>query len=166
MENFEQMIAEGQETKRLIYLTDGNIENSHIPVKGLRSFLPNDCFGASTKRSGLAGKPIRIQLEGLDKVVETDIGSDAKTGKPRRQFRARGWVKEFFRRHNVRSGDVLELERVEGRLYRLRLASRAETGGQQPLRVAEFFAGIGLVRLARERSVFPVRSGQARRRAA
>ena len=145
------MIAEGQENKRLIHVTDGNIQHSHISVTGLRGFLPKDCYGASKKRDGHAGTPIRIQLHGLDKIVETDIGSDAKTGKPRRQFRARGWVKEFFRQHGVRSGDLLELERVEDRLYRLRVASQARTAGQGPIRVAEFFAGIGLVRLAIER---------------
>jgi hypothetical protein len=160
------MIAEGQENKRFIPITDGNIQHSHITVTGLGGFLPKDCYGASKKRDGHAGTPIRIQLEGLDKIVETDIGSDVRTGKPRRQFRARGWVKEFFRWHGVRSGDLLELERVKARSYRLRMASQAAIASQDSIRVAEFFAGIGLVRLAMERSVLPVRSGQARRRAA
>ncbi len=146
-ENARQMIAEGQERKRLIAVTDGNIRNGHITVTGLKGFLPKDCFGAPTKGVSHAAKPIRIQLEGMSRIVETDIGSEARTGKPRRQFRARGWVKGFFQHHGVRCGDVLELERVESRTYRLRVVPPPPIA----IRVAEFFAGIGLVRLAMER---------------
>ncbi|MCE5279004.1 MAG: DNA (cytosine-5-)-methyltransferase [Planctomycetaceae bacterium] len=135
--------------KRAIRVTEGNIRNSSISVAGLYSFFPPDCYGEPSKGKG-AGKPIRILLDGLDRTIETDIGREAKTGKPRRQFRARKWVKEFFRHHDVRAGDLLELQRVDTREYVMRLVSHPT------MRAVEFFAGIGLVRLALERQGFRV----------
>lgn len=146
------------EKKKLIRLTDGNIRNAHIPVAGLRGFLPADCFG-SPKKAGGVGKTIRICLDGLERTIETDIGRDAKTGKPRRQFRARGWVKRFFQCHKAKAGDLLELERLGDREYHLRMAdpgARTAEGVRPLIRVAEFFAGIGLVRLAFDPHKFKV----------
>lgn len=99
------MIAEAQNKVRLIAVTDGNLRNNHLSVTGLHGFLPPGCFGGAKGKGG-ASRPIRIQLEGLSRTVETDIGRDAKTGKPRRQFRGRSWVKDFFRHHGIHSGDV------------------------------------------------------------
>lgn len=137
------MITAAKNEKRLIRLTEGSIRNAHISVTGLRGFLPADCLGPAKGSQG-KGKPIHIRLDGVDETIETDIGRDAKTGAPRRQFRARGWVRKFFEHHQAKVGDHLELERLGTREYRLRLV-RGEP------RVAEFFAGIGLVRLALER---------------
>jgi len=137
--------------KRLIHVTDGNIGQNHITVTGLFDFLPKDCIGPSRRTNGQTGTPIRIELDGLGETIETDIGSDRKSGKPRHHFRGRWWVKRFFQHHGVRSGDVLELERLEERLYYLRMASQQGLRNEEPIRVLEFFAGIGLVRLAVER---------------
>lgn len=145
------MIAAGDK-KKLIRLTNGNIRNANIPVTGLRGLLPGDCFG-SPKKAGGVGKAVTICLAGLNKTIETDIGRDAKTGEPRRQFRVRGWVKRFFQHHRAKAGDVLEIERVGEREYQLRVVSNGEDVPTHPssvFRVAEFFAGIGLVRLALE----------------
>lgn len=142
------MIAGGQEQKRLIQITAGNIEHTHIPVTGLKGFLPKDCIGGPKKGQAPRSRPIHIKLDGLDKTVETDIGSDARTGKPRRQFRGRSWVKQFFQYHGIRPGDELELKLLGERVYRLRVVPPRPQDG---IRVAEFFAGIGLVRLAMER---------------
>lgn len=98
------MITSAHDRKQTIRVTDGNIRNNHISVAGLRGFIPKSCFGSQ----GGKGQPIRIQLDGLKKTVETDIACDAKTGKAKRQFRARGWVREFFKYHAVKPGDELE----------------------------------------------------------
>jgi hypothetical protein len=65
-----------------IPLTGGNIRNCHVSVTRLRDFLPADVFGAAKKKNGL-GRPVAIHLEGLNSTVETDVGRDAKTGRPR-----------------------------------------------------------------------------------
>ncbi len=151
------MITVSNENTKLIRLTDGNIRNSTIPVTGLRDFLPSDCFEAAGE-TGRAGKTIRILLEGLGKTIETGIGRDAKTGQARRQFRARGWIRKFFAHCDAKGGDVLELRRLGNREYCLRVcrSDESEEGLPGPFRAVEFFAGIGLVRLALERSGFKV----------
>ncbi|MCX5670785.1 MAG: DNA cytosine methyltransferase [Planctomycetota bacterium] len=95
-----------------------------------------------------------IHLEGLQRTIETDIGRDAKSGRARSHFRARGRIREFFELHKAKAGDVLEVERLGDREYRLRFVNETEARfieGTSPIRVAEFFAGIGLVRLALEK---------------
>ncbi len=142
------MITTVDDTKRLIRVTEGNIRNHHISVTGLRGFLPTGCVGASKKTAGRARAPITIRLEGLAQTVVTDVGRDAKTGLPRRQLRARAWLRKFYEYHSVRAGDLLELERLGDGTYFLRVA------GHSTIRVAEFFAGIGLVRLGLEQHGF------------
>jgi len=149
------MIQAGNaDDKLLIDVTAGNVRNNHISIAGHYSFFPRDVLGKARRSPGGTGKPIFIHLTGLDKTVETDIGSEARTGKPRRQFRGRKWVREFFRYHQVQPGDQLELQQTGDRQYRLSMAKR--NGSVGPFRVAEFFAGIGLVRLALERHGFKV----------
>jgi len=142
------------ETKHVIRVTAGNIRNSHISIAGHYDFFPPDSFGKSRRSAGGNGKPLIIYLDGLDKTVETDIACEARTGKPRRQLRGRTWVREFFRHHSVQAGDLLELDKIGERRYRLSLCTASGVGKQT--RVAEFFAGIGLVRLALERHGFRV----------
>jgi hypothetical protein len=151
------MISIAGNPKRQILLTGGNIRNSHIPVTLLRDFLPSDCFGAAKKSNG-AGKPVLIHLDGLKNTVKTDVGRDAKTGRPRSHFRARSWVRGFFEFYRAKAGDKLEFERLSDREYLLRFVTcnADSTRGQPPIRVAEFFAGIGLVRLALENHGFKV----------
>lgn len=90
------MIRIAGDTIRRIPLTGGNIRNEHIPVTRLRDLLPSDCFGSANKRKGI-GTPVVIHLDGLDNAIETDVGRDAKTGRPRGHFRVRGTpVRKFF----------------------------------------------------------------------
>ena len=114
----------------------------------------------SFRQTALAGqsdrptaRPFDIQLDGLNRTVRTDIGRDAKTGRPRGFFRSRGWVRQFFERHEVKPGTLLALERLSERSYRLSVESRGQVAS---LTCAEFFAGIGLVRLALERQGWQV----------
>lgn len=107
--------------KRLLRVTAGNLRNSHLYVTGHLDFFPAGCVGGARKNGGRSGNGAGIQvfLEGLNRVVETDIGCDARTGKPRGFFRGRTWVREFFEHHKIKTGDVLALERVGARAYRL-----------------------------------------------
>lgn len=104
--------------KRLLRVTVGNLRNNHLYVHGHYDFFPPDCVGASKRKNG-NGATIRIFLRGLNRTVETDIGSDARTGQPRRFFRGRTWVRQFYAHHQIKTGDVLALERVGNREYRL-----------------------------------------------
>jgi len=107
------------DSKRLIRITAGNLRQHHIYVAGHYDFFPPDCVGASRKSANGHSKPIEIRLDGLNTTVETDIGTEAGTGKPRRMFRGRKWVRQFFEHHQIRNGDVLALEKVASRCYRL-----------------------------------------------
>ncbi len=75
--------------KRLIRVTEGNLKNNHLYVTGHYDFFPLDCIGASRKSKNGHAKPIEIFLDGLNITIQTDIGTDASTGKPRRMFRER-----------------------------------------------------------------------------
>ena len=107
------------ERKRLFRVTAGNLRQSHLYINGHYDFFPRDCVGPSRKSSKLAAAEIEVFLEGLNETIRTDIGTDAKTGKPRGFFRGRAWVRKFFAHHGTKTGDVLALERVGKRSYRL-----------------------------------------------
>ena len=139
MERIEK--PSGGRHRRLLKVTAGNLRNSHIYIAGLYDFFPADVFGGSDKSD--AGKPVTIELDGLARTVRTDIPRDGKTGRPRRQFRARSWAREFFSYHGVMPGDVLLLERTGKQNYRLAISKR--NGHNR--KFIEFFAGIGLVRM-------------------
>jgi DNA (cytosine-5)-methyltransferase 1 len=136
--------------RRVLVVTPGNIRNSHLYVRKHYDFFPADCVGPPRKRAGKIVANIEIFLDGLNEAVKTDIGTNAKTGAPRDFFRGRKWVRRFFEHHKVHAGDQLALERLATRRYRLSV-DQAKGNGHRSLTAAEFFAGIGLVRLALER---------------
>jgi DNA (cytosine-5)-methyltransferase 1 len=140
----------GINEKRQIRVTEGNIRNSHLYINGHYDFFPRDCIGGA-KRSSKAPLGIEISLDGLNETVNTDIGSNPRTGKPRGYFRGRTWVRKFFEHHSIQAGAVLSLERLSGRKYFLSVESSATFLSTTQFRAAEFFAGIGLVRLALEK---------------
>jgi DNA (cytosine-5)-methyltransferase 1 len=141
------------ERKRLLRVTEGNLRQSHIYINGHLDFFPDDCVGPPRQNS--ESSQVQIFLSGLEETVATDIGRDAKTGKPRAFLRGRSWVRRFYEHHDIQIGDVLALERLSERKYRLypfesrsnRLADWREIL-QQPLpgngpTVIELFAGCG-----------------------
>lgn len=67
---------------RLLRVTAGNLRQNHLYVTGHYDFFPADVVGTS-KRNGAQAGHIEIALDGLKEPIFTDIGSDAKTGKPR-----------------------------------------------------------------------------------
>ncbi len=162
---------------RLVRVTEANLRNNHLYVSELRDILPADIFGPPKRqRSGMAG--IEIILDGLNETIITDIPREAKTGKPRGFLRDRGSIGRFYRHHHVTADSEVVFQRLGERKYRLAYKSngsssgkpRAVSGSQAPAweptnprllprqkpRAAEFFAGIGLVRLALERQGWEV----------
>lgn len=137
-------------SKRVICVSEANIRQSHLYLSGLADLFPRDSLGPASSRQG-TGRLLRLDVEGISGPVLTDIPTDAKTGKSRGFFRRRSWVREFFRLHGVRPGDHIAIERKGDHHYSIRREIP-----QREITVAEFFAGIGLVRLALERRGFRV----------
>jgi hypothetical protein len=149
--------ASKDERKRLLVVTPGNLRQSHLYVREHYDFFPPDTIGPSRRSREGARRGIEIVLGGLNESVTTDIGTNAKTGKPRAFFRGRAWVRRFFEHHQIKPGGALCLERLDARRYHLSV--EGISGNGRSLTAAEFFSGIGLVRLALERQgwrvVFP-----------
>jgi len=135
-----------------ITVTPGNLRQNHVYITPNHDFFPADSIGSSSVRrgSGTPGRPLIVELDGLDRKIITDIPADGRTGKPRRQFRDRSWAHDFFTRHKITAGDVLCLERIGTRNYRLSVACQGNNG--HSLTFLEFFAGIGLMRLGLEKA--------------
>jgi hypothetical protein len=135
--------------RRLLKVTAGNLRNSHRYVRGHLDFFPADIIGPARRTAASNGHgSIELVLDGLDRTIQTDIPRDPKTGKPRNFLRDRRSIGKFFRHHRISAGATVALERIGERKYFLSLAG-AEPPPARP-RAAEFFAGIGLVRLALE----------------
>lgn len=139
--------------RKLIRVTAGNLRNGHIYFDGPGSFYPEDIVGAARKSIQAGCKSIEIELDGLDEVAVTDVGSRSATGKSRNFFRGRSWVNRFFKHHNIKAGELLAMERLGLRRYRLSVDRKPKP---RAFTAAEFFAGIGLVRLALERQGWQV----------
>ncbi len=90
--------------KRLICINAANLRANHLYLTGHADFFPADCYGAPTAK-GIPGKPLRLDVAGLPEPVLTDIPTEAKSGKPRRFFRKRAWVRQFFKKHAIKPGD-------------------------------------------------------------
>jgi DNA (cytosine-5)-methyltransferase 1 len=148
------MSVEVANERRILRVTAGNLRNSHVYVNGHYDFFPTDCFGPPRKANGQTSGQLVLQLDGLKTSVHTDIATTAN-GKPRGFFRDRRSIRRFFQHHNVTAGDLLSLERLNGRSYRLSVARKA-AAPNRPYTAAEFFAGIGLVRLALEQQGWAV----------
>jgi len=129
---------------RVIIVTAANLRQSHLYLNGAVEFFPKDAIGPASARSGV-GREVQLDVVGLDAPVFTDLPVNANNGRPRGIFRRRAWVKEFFAAHKIKAGDSVVIERKELFRYEVR-PSKAVVR----FRIAEFFAGIGLVRLAFE----------------
>jgi len=140
--------------KRLICVNASNIRQNHLYLTGHVDFFPADCYGPSAGKDGI-GKQLRLDVDGLPAPVWTDIPTDARTGKPRRFFRKRGWVREFFAKHGIKPGDTIVIERRTSHRFRVTTFDTREdrqhpaefTFDREPEgdgpRVIELFAGCG-----------------------
>jgi hypothetical protein len=105
--------------KRLLCATAGNLRHNHLYIGGHYDFFPADCVGPSRRSAKPSNGEFEVVLDGLNETIHTDIGSSAATGKPRGFFRGRTWVKQLYAYHGIKTGDVLALERIGKRSYRM-----------------------------------------------
>jgi hypothetical protein len=117
--------AEGVIERCYVTVTQGIINNRHIYITVLikkAGFLPHDVFGKPQASAGTGWK-VRLDVEGLSEPIMTDVPTDASSGKPRKFFRERDWVAEFFRVNRVRAGDTVAFEKVRDghlRVYKVK----------------------------------------------
>lgn len=134
---------------RIVKVTAGNLRQNHVYIAKHLDLIPKECIGGS-RRGSVGGAKIEVELDGLGTTITTDIGVDAKTGKPRRFIRDRAGIGHFFKYHGVLPGAELEFRRLGTRRFRLSVIQPPIETAVPKRRVAEFFAGIGLVRLGLE----------------
>ncbi len=130
---------------RIIEITPAAAKHGNLYITACgKGFFPSDAFGKSARNKGL-GKPINLIAEGLKKTIITDIPSDSKTGRPRKIFRERGWVKDFVKINNLVPGNKVVIAHIENRTYQISTEKKALT-------FIDLFAGIGGMRLAFEKA--------------
>ncbi len=95
------MSGDVSDRKRLVSVTQGNIDNDHFYISGHHDFFPKEVCGPSNRRRG-TGQPVKLLIEGLAAPVETDIAVDGKNGRPRNFFRKRAWVRREW--HGTKRG--------------------------------------------------------------
>lgn len=151
---------------REIKLKRGGVDQNYLPLTGILDFFPKDAVGPSAKKKG-QGKDLVLELEGLKLDVRTDIPTDAKTGRACNRFRDRTWVRQFFRKHNLKPGDTVRIIRLAS--HRFRIEPGMQAGAREVLGFVEraapspatragsftfidLFAGIGGLRIGVERA--------------
>ncbi len=97
-------------SRRLLTVTQGNINNNHLYLTTVLDMFPKDVFGGED-RSQAAARMVRIECG--SETVETDI-VDAKN-----IFRKRGWVRRFFGSKRIHAGDQVVLEQIQPYSYRV-----------------------------------------------
>lgn len=102
-------------------LTEGNIKNCHIYLRGFFDAFPSDVVGGSNVAAA-AQKTICIDWGG-DSVVNTDLDGKKKF------FRKRGWVRDFFAQTGAVAGDMVLVEMVRPYFYRVTIQHAA--GGKR-----------------------------------
>jgi hypothetical protein len=105
-------VMAGTRPSVLIPLTAGNIRNNHIYLRGHLDFFPAAAIGQPAAKDG-RGRSLTLHLEGISEPVITDIAGTKLI------FRKRAAMKEFFKRNNLREGDVVQITRESQWVYRL-----------------------------------------------
>jgi hypothetical protein len=98
----------------IIEVTEGNVRNAHVNLRGAFGLFPDDCFGGSNQDA--AGKPIDVQIGA--EAVTTDVDETKAI------FRERGAVRRMFEAEGVTEGDPILIERIGPRSYRMSKASK------------------------------------------
>ena len=98
----------------IIEVTGGNVRKHHINLRGAFGLFPADCFGGNNEAN--AAKPISLEISG--EIVSTDIDETKAI------FRERGAIRKMFKDDNVQEGDLILIERLQARSYRVSKASK------------------------------------------
>ncbi len=98
----------------VVEVTGGNVRNGHVNLRGVLGLFPDDSLAGNNKM--VAGTPISLQIG--DEMVETDIDETKAI------FRERGAINRFFEAEGVVEGDLILIERVGPRTFRISKASK------------------------------------------
>jgi len=96
--------------KRLLTITQGNVNNHHLYLTEVMDLFPPDAIGGHNRK---VAAPRRVRVLWGGKPVETDIVADKHI------FRRRQWVGQFFEANRIVPGDRVLLEQMEPYLYRV-----------------------------------------------
>jgi hypothetical protein len=97
----------------VIELTDDNVRNREIYLRGALGLFPDDCFGGN---GHARATPISLRIG--KETVKTDIHEEQAI------FRERGAVRRFFEEETISEGDLIVIERLQPREFRLWKTSR------------------------------------------
>ncbi|HEY4114555.1 MAG TPA: hypothetical protein VGM17_10900 [Rhizomicrobium sp.] len=92
----------------VIELTDDNVRNREIYLRGALGLFPDDCFGSNGRA---CATPITLRIG--QETVKTDIDEEKGI------FRDCSAIKRFFEEEAVSEGDLIVIERVQPREFRL-----------------------------------------------
>ncbi len=108
-------IADPVEIRRAT-LSDGGIKNGYINIKPIDEFWPEECLGGNVET---APKHLIVEFQGVGRIA-TDISGRHKT------FRgAHREIREFFGKHELIAGQVVEIIRLTEYEYKVRPGSGA-----------------------------------------
>lgn len=89
---------------RIITLTQGNLNNSHLYLTDAWDLIPRDAVGGGNEEQEA---PAKLEVHfGIGEPVWTDVAGDKKI------FRKRSWVREFFEAHALAAGSRVVIEKT------------------------------------------------------
>ena len=110
---------------RIIEITAAAEKHGNLNLRSCGpAFFPKDVHGG-TNRKSTAARKLRIVLPDGRYIVETDIPTDKKSGKPRGFFLERKWVKDFVKAYNLKPGDQIRIERKTDYEYAINFPNAA-----------------------------------------
>ena len=121
------MSGDVSDKKRLVSVNQANIGNNHIYLGAHGDFFPQEAYGGSNKSKGL-GRLLTVRAEGVPNPIKTDLAPRSGKGFI---FRKRSWLGSFFKKHQIKDGDVVAIERIgpfEYRLYPFKSRGRFAAG--------------------------------------
>lgn len=98
----------------IISISGANIRNDHFRVDRDSKLFPDDSWGGANQQS--AARPVRFVFEGTNEEVDTDIDRTKRV--PRN---ARGEIGRFFKHHQVKEGQSIELTKTGDRRFHVKI---------------------------------------------
>lgn len=103
------MAAKVGQQRRLIQISEHDLQAGRLNLHGHLGLFPSDSFGGVEYSE--KGKSLTLMISGLAANISTDIPIDKSTGDPEGSFRDTSWVQEFFRCNDVQCGSVVAIEK-------------------------------------------------------
>jgi hypothetical protein len=105
-----------ESTTIVMVLSRGEVRNSYIRVKWILSWFPRDTI--LTKDNHDTCKLLTLDVQGFNQPIQTEIDGIKLI------FRKRGWVRKFFKMHNLQVGDHTVIEKIDDYHYRITAQKR------------------------------------------